>query len=662
MPKQLDRRYLVIAAIVTITAVLYFPVRQFEFQNFDDNAYVTDNQNVQDDFGADNLRWAFSFREKRNAYWHPLTWLSHMLDVQLFGLEPSWHHMHNLFLHLCNAVLLFLFLNQTTGSLWKSCVVAAIFAIHPLNVESVAWVAERKNVLSTFFLLLTLICYAKYVRSRNIIFYGATTGCFVLGLLSKPMLVTVPFLLLLLDYWPLQRIQIEASEPGKKTGIRGKDVTLLRLVGEKIPFFLIVGLTIYIVTGSLTNTDQFIPTTTTPFDLRIYNALVSYLKYIFKLIWPHNLAVFYPYPEAVALWKVIAAAIVLSLVTLFAIITMRTFPFILVGWLWYLGTLVPVSGIIKAGLWPALADRWAYVPCIGLLMALVWGFSYLLGNKITRYKPVALIVALIPVMGFSLKASHQIKTWENSLTLFQHAENITEKNFVAYSQLSVAYTKTGNVEKALHYHSNYYKALKSMPRTAVNHDRIGTLLLHTGNLSKAQEHFQAALRLNPNYEPARTNLKKIDLLQEYLEQFQAVDDLSSMPNEALLQYGLGVYYTNAKKYDLAVFHFRYGLKMQPQFTAALNGLALSLTKAAKYDRALDAFQELYTRSIDRATVAYNIACVYSLKGEVTQSLKWLERAVNEGYRNWDMIKTDSDLQNTRQSPEFGRFIRQIEKG
>jgi len=400
---KIQKNIVVYVVLLLIPIAVYWPTGQHQFVSFDDDLYVTDNRYVQNGFSPKSLGWAFTFKDKEDIYWHPLTWLSHMLDCELYGLEAGFHHITSLIIHTLNVLLLFLLFNRMT-----------------LNVDSVAWIAERKNLLSTAFWMLTSLCYVYYSRRPGLRPYLLTLLLFCLGLLAKPMLVTLPFVLLLLDYWPLGRFR-----PHQPRGI-----TPLRLILEKVPFFALSIGSIYVSSLSLTAYKGFISTASVPLTLRIENALVSYVTYMAKMIWPAPLAVFYPYPEGIAGWKVIGAGAVLAGVSALSLWAWRRAPYLLVGWLWFLGTLVPVSGLLQAGLWPAMADRWAYVPLIGLFVMTAWGVPDLLGQWRHRRNVLA-ASALVFLVGLGICAARQVSHWKNSVTLFSHAVAVTPQNWLA---------------------------------------------------------------------------------------------------------------------------------------------------------------------------------------------------------------------------------------
>ena len=410
------------------TFCIYSQVQDHEFINFDDNEYVTNNLKVQAGLTRESVSWAFTTSD--HATWFPITWLSHMLDYQLYGLHPKGHHLTSLFLHIANALILFIVLSRMTGALWQSGFVAVIFALHPFNVESVAWVAQRTNVLSTFFWLLTMWAYIRYVEKPNIKRSGLMVLFFALGLMSKPMLVTLPFVLLLMDYWPLRRFKLGQEKgngdiPEKYTD-KGPDI--LRLVREKIPLFLLAtgaGIVTFIVQksgGALQSME------TISLSARLTNAMVSYLEYLEKTVWPKGFAVFYPHPgNALAAWKGILCGLALVGITAIVIKFIRKAPYLAVGWFWYLGTLVPVIGIVQVGL-QAMADRYAYVSLIGIFIIVAWGLPELMAKWRHRDKVLTILAGVwIPILMTMTWA--QIGHWKNSITIFEHAISVTDKNY-----------------------------------------------------------------------------------------------------------------------------------------------------------------------------------------------------------------------------------------
>ena len=380
-------KILVCLFLVLTTVGVYGQVSHYDFINYDDDVYVTENRHVQSGLNYEDIVWSFSFANKNSTYWHPLSWISHMLDVQLYGMDAGRHHLTNVLFHIANSIILFLVLHRMTGGLWRSAFVASLFAVHPLNVESVAWIAERKNVLSTFFWMLTLCCYVYYAAKPNFAKYLLLFIVFAFGLLAKPMLITLPFVLLLLDYWPLGRLKIKFLSLDRNIAARKsnsssfRESNYWRLIFEKFPLLVASLVAVYLSSLSLQGQAEFKTLDDVAMMLRLENALISYIKYMAKVIWPQNLAIFYPYPEMVPLWQAIGALVILAGLSVFFIWTLRAKPYLSVGWLWFLGTFIPVSGLLQAGNWPALADRWAYVPIVGLFVMVAWSIS----NSVKRW-------------------------------------------------------------------------------------------------------------------------------------------------------------------------------------------------------------------------------------------------------------------------------------
>ena len=399
-----QRSWKIIACLFLAWATLtvYAGVRDHQFINFDDDLYVTENLPIQDGLSLRGLVWAFTTTHA--SFWHPMTWLSLMLDSQLYGLNPARFHLTNLLLHLANTLLLFLWLNRTTRALGASFLVAALFALHPLHVESVAWVTERKDVLSTFFWMLTMWAHVWYVEGPGVGRYLLTLACFVLGLMAKPMLVTLPFVLLLLDFWPLGRLMPAVAGAGAAQP-SGQRVTLAGLVWEKAPLFALTVLFCMVTYYAEDKSGALSLLPDLPLTTRLSNALVAYVTYLGKMFWPTRLAVFYPHPEnAIPLWQGLGAGLTLAFLSLVIIWQTRRRPYLLVGWLWYLGTLVPVIGLVQVGKY-ALADRFTYVPLIGVFIMVAYGAAELTA----RWRPARF---LVPVGAGVVLSGLMICTWQ----------------------------------------------------------------------------------------------------------------------------------------------------------------------------------------------------------------------------------------------------------
>ena len=479
--------------------IVYWQVRNHDFINFDDNLYVTENHHVQSGINLDSVIWAFSFEDKNKIYWHPMTWLSHMLDCQLYGLSPGMHHSTNLIFHIANTILLFLVFKRMTGELWKSALVAALFSLHPLNVESVAWVSERKNVLSTFFWILTMAAYVRYSERPGFYRYLPVFFLLMIGQLVKPMLVTLPFVLLLLDYWPLGRLKI------------GQWRKLFRLIWEKVPLIILSALSVYLSVSSLQHQEVMQSTEAVPIALRIENALVSYVAYIVKAIWPQDLAFYYPYPDALPLWQTAGALLVLACISLILLLGLKHIPSLGTGWLWYIGTLAPVSGLVQAGLWPAMADRWAYIPAIGIFIIIVWGSAYLFSKwRCRKWIPATASIALLSILMTTTWL--QVQYWNNGIILFQHTINVTKQNCFAHYALGFELFRRNRHDEAIR---QLAKALQINANFTPALDVLGTIRFLKGEIDDAIKIYEIILEIEPDNKQAYLALAKLmDLRKE----------------------------------------------------------------------------------------------------------------------------------------------------
>jgi len=501
--------------LMVATFCIYSQIQDHEFINFDDDKYITNNLNVQAGLTIESIKWAFT--PSHTSYWHPMTWLSHMLDYQLYGLHPKGHYLTNLFLHISSVLILFIVLLRMTGALWKSGFVAAMFALHPLNVESVAWIAERKNVLSTLFWLLTMWAYIHYAAKPTIKRYGLVFLFFTLGLMSKAMLVTLPFVLLLLDYWPLRRLKFEQERGGNETSEKNtaRRSEVFRLVLEKIPLFLLTtGLSIvtFIATKSLGAIAENVT-----FSTRLTNATVSNLEYLEKMIWPEKLAIFYAHPgNTLAVWKGILCGMALVGITIISIRLIKKAPYFSVGWFWYLGTLVPVIGMVQVGV-QAMADRYAYVALIGIFIIVAWGVPELISKW--RYKEKVLsAVAGIIIFTLLITTWRQVSHWKNSITIFKHAIRVTDKKYPntarIHNNLGIALFAEQKNEEAI---SHLKMAIKLNPDFAEAYNNLGTVLFNAKMTEEAINSFKEAIRIRPGFTAAQKNLETALLRSKELE-------------------------------------------------------------------------------------------------------------------------------------------------
>jgi Tfp pilus assembly protein PilF len=526
--------------LALITFVAYARIGTFEFDNYDTARYIYENRHVKKGLTVEGIRWAFITTHLSN--WHPLTWLSHMLDVQLYGLDPGAHHLTNLLFHMANTILLFLILAMMTLDLPPSSFVAALFAVHPLHVQSVAWLAERKDLVCTFFGLLAIWSYLRYVRYPKIVRYLPILFFFILGLMAKPMIVTFPFVLLLLDYWPLKRFQFEIplQDVSGRT-LPTTSVSMISLVMEKIPLFIVAAASCMVTLYAQTSGGAISSLGAYPLFLRIINALVSYAGYVGKMFWPSKLAVFYPYPSVWPMWQIVASGLLVTTTTLLAIRFAKSRPWFIVGWLWYLGTLIPVIGLVQVGA-QAMADRYTYVPLIGIFIMISWGLSDLVNRNLIKRRSRALITVVI--LGVLMSVTwKQVGYWKNSITLFERALEVTENNYVAHNNLGHRLMELGQFNDAI---KHYKSALESNPLFETAHLNLGFVYSSQGNLTQAIHHYSKAIKIKPDYAVAYNNL-----------------------GNALYRLG---------KSDQAVPNYLKAMRIDPEYAEAYNGLGAALIR------------------------------------------------------------------------------------
>lgn len=524
-------KWIVVLALSLLVLFLYWQAGEFAFVNIDDNQYVYKNPHVQQGLSTESVAWAFTTFEAAN--WHPLTWLSHMADVESFGLAAGWHHRVNVLLHLLNTALLFLVLHRMTGGLWQSAFVAGMFGVHPLHVESVAWVAERKDLLSTLFWILTMAAYLRYVRRPGVGRYILVVVSFALGLMCKPMLVTLPFVLLLLDWWPLKRVGPGALSTPE----------VFRLFREKIPLVALSAASCAITYIAQAEGGAVKMLGHVPPGLRVSNAFVSYVKYLEKTVWPASLAVFYPHPGSIhadiPAWQIAGAALMLAGFSFMALWQGRRRPYLAIGWFWYLGTLVPVIGILQVG-GQALADRYTYVPLIGIFLLVAWGGAEVLGGW--RYRRIVLAVAAgAALAALSVATWSQAGYWRDDFTLFGRALRVTEKNWLAWNNLGVAYEKSGQPMLAIVY---YREAVRIKADYAYAWYNLGAVYGSIGQYQQAIASYRETVKADPDFAEAWNNLGAAhSILGQYREAAGYYREaVRARPEYADAWYNLGLIY------------------------------------------------------------------------------------------------------------------------
>jgi len=599
--------------LIVATLVVYWQVRNHDFVNYDDYEFITDNLLVQSGLTLESIKSAF---KKNWGYWKPLAYLSLMLDYEIYGMDSGGFHMTNLFFHIANALMLFIFLRRITGALWQSAFVAALFALHPLHVESVAWVTERKDVLSTFFWMLTMLAYIHYIKQPGFTRYLLILIAMALGLLAKPMLVTLPFVLLLFDYWPLGRFQL----PEKKLKSKAKSKPFMdidsqrttdkeqpassinnlanpphtlirnvsRLIWEKIPMFILVTASILVLLSFKVSKEALRPVKSISFGYKISNALISNVKYIEKMVWPQNLAI--PYPYTTISWQQTALAFLILLCISFAAVkALRSQPYIAVGWFFYLGTLVPVIGLIKFGSDFAMADRYTYVPLIGIFIIIAWGIPELVAQW--RYRKICLATLATVVLTILMTMTwKQVGYWKNSITLFEHTLKITSNNYLPHNNLGAALYKQGRIAEAI---EHYLQALRIKPDYQKAHNNLGVALDKQGRIAEAIEHYLQALQIKPDSEIAHNNLGaalyKQGRIAEAIEHY--LQALRIKPDYEKAHYNLGLALYKQGRTAEAIEHFLQALRIKPDYVEAIDNLGIAFFSMGNIKGAVACFQE-----------------------------------------------------------------------
>ena len=586
-------------ALVVSTLAVYAPVRHYDFVDFDDPLYVRENPHLTGGLTAGNVSWAMTAGYATN--WHPLTWMSHMLDVQFFGLNAGPQHLTNLAFHVVNTLLLFWLLHRMTGAIWKSGFVAALFALHPLHVESVAWISERKDVLSTFFWLLTMWAYTAYARKPSWQTYSATLVLFALGLMAKPMLVTLPFVLLLVDVWPLDRLRPSGNLEWK------------RLILEKVPFVALAAASTIITFLAQLHGGAVVELGRIPLGVRMSNALVSYAAYIVKMIWPSGLTIFYPYPPEIPLWQPIAGTLVLIAGTAAAFRLARRYPFVPVGWLWYVVTLLPVIGIVQVGR-QALADRYTYVPFIGLFIIIAWGVPALLERWPLRRVALPAVAGAI-VVACAITARAQVGHWENSSTLWQHALDVTANNDRAENGIGVLLENQGRMAEA---EPHFAKAIRIDPTFAAAHHNLGATLASQGRIDDAIVQFREAIRFGPEFAVAHYDLGVALAMQghldEAMEQYRAA--IAIQPDLPEAHGNLGGVLASKGLLDEGMAEYREALRLKPSLAEVHGNLARALAAKGRLPEALEEYSESLRLKPQQADVLYNRGFAYATMGKV----------------------------------------------
>jgi tetratricopeptide (TPR) repeat protein len=634
---------LICLALAILTVIAFWQLKDCGFINFDDNNYVYENAYVQTGLNWNSIGQAFSSELAKVGHWHPVTWLSLMLDYQIFGLNPQGYHLINLLFHVMNTLLLFLIFHRMTKTLWPSAFVACLFAIHPLHVESVAWITERKDVLSTFFWMLTMGAYSYYVESPGFRRYVLVLLFFALGLMAKPMLVTLPFVLLLLDYWPLRRFQeikpdhkvqteayqITSSDKQKKKS-KKKDAVkeilevkkpadpeykwslIYPLLREKVPLFVLAILS-SIVTYLAAQSAGAVPSIEVlPLVVRIGNAFVSYIAYMGNAIWPSNLAVFYPHPGVLIPWQVVGSVFLLIAITLVVFWRAKKSPYLVTGWLWYIGTLVPVIGILQAGS-QAMADRYTYISLIGLFIMVAWGVPDLL-KKWNYRKEILLTLSILIILCLSIKTWTQAGYWQDSITLYDHTLKVTDYNWLIYINRGVAYNDLGNYRQAI---EDYGQAIEIKPDYADAYYNRGRAYNDLGNHRQAIEDLNRAIEINPGNSSAYNNRgAAYNGLGNYR---QAIEDLNRAieikPRYAEAYNNRGISFKSLGNYRQAIEDYGRAIEIKPGFADVYNNRGNAYNNLGNYRQAIEDYGRAIEIKPGFAPAYFNRGIIYLNQGD-----------------------------------------------
>ena len=609
---------LILLGLAVVTFGIYAQVIGHRFITFDDPTYIQDNPMVNRGVTRAGVAWAFTTFYAGN--WHPLTWIAHMIDSQLFGMFAGGHLLVNALIHTANTLLLFWFLLRTTHARWSSALVAALFALHPLHVESVAWASERKDTLSTFFGLLSLIAYVRYAKAPSIRRYAWVAIMLALGLMAKPMLVTWPFVMLLLDYWPLGRCRRsgalvgaidlnrpggsgERSEPGGRDtdgqaqGLSERARTnqpplpqnpWRRLLIEKIPLFALVAASAVVTFLAQSHLGAVRDFTEASIKLRLSNALVSYAKYLLLAFWPNDLAVFYPFPKAgIPAWQIIGAALLLIAITAFCFAQRKIRPYLIVGWLWFLGTSVPVIGLVQVGA-QTMADRYFYIPSIGLFIAIVFGLADMAERR--RIAPwLSAAIANVVLLLLATLTNAQIHRWNDSFTLFKHALTVVPPNVIAEDNLGLAMHKSGQLDEAA---AHFEKALRIQPNDYTALLTMGVIRFYQGRVPEAIEYAEATIRSEPDSAKAH-NLLGMALAKQNrndaaLDEMRRAVELA--PKDPEIRNDLGLALARLGRYPEAIDEFHEAVRLDPNNAAAHANLGLALLVSGKAQESIPEFQ------------------------------------------------------------------------
>ena len=651
-----------LCAIAGLTIFFYWNIKDHQFLNFDDNLYVSSNLYVKNGFSLENIMWAFTFTDV--SYWHPLTLLSHMLDCQLFGVKPGPQLLVNLAIHIFNAFLLFLIILKMTGAEIKAACVALLFALHPLNVESVAWLAERKTVLSALFLFGAIYTYLHYTEKKEKWKYALILCLYAFGLMSKPTILTFPVLLLLLDYWPLKRFERVAASNLERPNVLGKPrnrfiflykSTIGSIIIEKLPFLILSMGSILITVTSVVHSSVLVTQKLVPIYLRIYNYFVSIIQYFRNIAWPVDLSIFYPFPQSFIILYFLAALSVVVLITVLAFITRKERPWLIIGWLWFLIALSPASGLIQAGLWPAIANRFMYIPMIGIFIMVIWEADERLKGGYSQFLKVILYGAMLTYFAFLTRTQNIY--FSNSFALFNRCLEVAGENAPALNNLGETLVSLGRTDEAMIY---FAKGIKLNPRQAIIYNNYGVCLVEKKNDKKATKYFQKAIALNPNLINPYIQLALIQSRAgndaeavKFMAKAFAIDQ-----NNPDAHNNFGLILVKQRKYEEAIAHFLFVIKRDSSNVPARLNLAQAYQYAGLNSEALAQYETLNKIiTHNKGYIYYGIASVYSQQKKYEECAEYLEISLQEGFHVWEYLQSDIRFKNFRNTKFYVNFLK-----
>lgn len=656
-------KVVIVCTIVGLTLFAYCDIQHHQFLNFDDNVYVSANPYVKNGFSLEGIRWAFTFTDV--SYWQPLAMLSHMMDCQIFGVKPRPHLLVNLSLHILNAILLFLVMLRMTGARFKAALVAVLFAVHPLNVESVSWLAERKTVLSTFFFLTAIYTYIDYTESKRKWKYAVLLCLYALGLMSKASILTLPFLLLVLDYWPLKRfgaLDLPASEKAAGFAIlRHKWISFCKsdagkIILEKAPLFTLSLLSVFVTMASVLVHQRFyVDSQLVPIYLRIENLFVSIIRYLGYMAWPVELSIFYPFHKSIPVWQFLLALVIVVLITLGTFMLRKNRPWLIAGWLWFLIALAPASGLIQAGLWPAIANRFMYLPMIGIFMMIAWEGDQRLQGRYSRSLKVILCATML--IFFTSLTRVQNVYFSNSFALFNRCLEVVGENQLALNNLGEALASLGRTDEAISY---FARSIKFDPTQADAHHNYGVSLVAKKDDLNAIPHFLKAIALNPNHINSHIHLGLIQSRRGYNDEaIKLLEKALEIDKENLAAHNnMGTFLSNQGKHEQAIPHFAFVLKKDPSNLPVRINLSQAYEEAGLYEKAITEYEALLkTTTKNKAFIYYRLAGIYSKQNKFKECEDYLETAIhNEGFDVFENIKKDKNFEYFRKTSHFDRFL------